>query len=122
MTPHPNVSSQVLVLGTDKDIGLYPQSTKLILTEDLTISVYPKICKDVGSELELLDCKISTLTNSLEEQFSMKNYDVIVRQGLKGLMLIYKMYQTKLNPKTQLSPLLLQAPFTKPTQKLGCLS
>jgi hypothetical protein len=55
---------------------------------------------------------------SLEEQFSMKDYDIIVWQGHEGLMLIYNMSQTK----TLLSPLLLNTPSTKPIQKLGCLS
>jgi len=39
--------------------------TKSILKEVLTISADPKICKDVGSELEFLDFKISTPTNNI---------------------------------------------------------
>ena len=49
MTPHPIVPAWVLVSDADKDIGLYPQSTKSIFKEVLTASAYPKICKDVGS-------------------------------------------------------------------------
>jgi len=58
MTPHPNVPTQVLVLDADQDVSFSLQLTKSILSEVLKISVDPKICKDVRSELELLDRKI----------------------------------------------------------------
>jgi hypothetical protein len=58
MTPHPNVPTQVLVLDADQDVSISLQLTKSILSEVLKISVDPKICKDVRSELELLDRKI----------------------------------------------------------------
>jgi hypothetical protein len=58
MTPHPNVPMQVLVLDADQDVSFFLQWTKSILNKVLTISVDPKICKDVRSELELLDRKI----------------------------------------------------------------
>jgi deoxyadenosine/deoxycytidine kinase len=58
MTPHANVPARVLVLDADQDVSFSLQLTKSILKEVLTISVDPKICKDVRSELELLDRKI----------------------------------------------------------------
>jgi hypothetical protein len=58
MTPYPNVPARVLVLDADQDIGFFTQLTKSIPKEVLIISADPKICKDIRSEIELLDWKI----------------------------------------------------------------
>jgi hypothetical protein len=47
----------------------------------------------------------------LKGQFSIKDYDIKVWQGLERLILIYKMSQTKLNLKKPLSPPLAQNPI-----------
>jgi hypothetical protein len=82
MTPHPNVLAQVLVLDADKDIGLYPQLTKSILKEDLTISADPKICKDVGSEIELWDCKILKQQRLQRVDFGMAILHEVLRHNI----------------------------------------
>jgi hypothetical protein len=58
MTHHPNVTARILVLDADPKIGFSLQLTKSILKKFFTVSADLQICKDVRSELELLDCKI----------------------------------------------------------------
>jgi hypothetical protein len=120
--PHPNVPSQVLVLGADKDISLYPQLTKSILKEGQTISVNPKICKDVGSELELLDCKILTPTIEFGRAIfhEILRHNSTARPG--GAHTDLQNVSNHVEPKDTPFPLLLKTLSTKPTRKLGCLS